>query len=589
MNKNRDRQQTRSPQRKESKNLLIWLKENTQSFSQLLVLFGCGSLIIGVLVYIFFRDIQDAGIIVAGIAIIVLLVAGILNWKKVFRSIFGRRGKYSANTFFIVLGTILLMIGANLLFFWLENKKPPPNWIRNDLTATNEYDLSEQSGTVLDQLTEDIEIFIFIQTNNQNSNIATRHTEDLLSEFSKRSTTKNITYKIIDPDLEPDIAQQLGVDRFLAGRSLPALAFKGYETQRLSYSLGKDPIETPNIFSEQDIITGLLVVSQLKQKLVLFMSGHDERDITDFEQNSSGYGLAVNSLARDNYLINNSTIPELGNLLASGNPENFPAAIIIVDPKESLTQPQVQLLTEYINFGGNLLMLIESDIPEEYLTFLAQWGIIVGEGSLVDTISYVAPSLEFLQVKNTNLQIPDHPITHNFDVMYFPGASYIGMSLADDEIPITPEGVLYVNSKPLAFTTINSWAETNPEQISFERTEDTPGPLPIAMASQVISTVIGEPKQRFDGGYDYSHIVVIGDSDFASNRYITSSRNQDFFANSINWLTKDTELISIRVKEHVFRELVLTKNERAFIRWSGWLLMPTILGSISILAWWRRR
>ena len=176
MNKNRDRQQTRSPQRKESKNLLIWLKENTQSFSQLLVLFGCGSLIIGVLVYIFFRDIQDAGIIVAGIAIIVLLVAGILNWKKVFRSIFGRRGKYSANTFFIVLGTILLMIGANLLFFWLENKKPPPNWIRNDLTATNEYDLSEQSGTVLDQLTEDIEIFIFIRRNNQNSNIATRHT-----------------------------------------------------------------------------------------------------------------------------------------------------------------------------------------------------------------------------------------------------------------------------------------------------------------------------------------------------------------------------------------------------------------------------
>ena len=79
-------------------------------------------------------------------------------------------------------------------------------------------------------------------------------------------------------------------------------------------------------------------------------------------------------------IINNATVSELGNLLASGDLENFPAAIIIADPKENLTQPQTQLITEYINFGGNLLILIEEDIPESYLTFLAQWGIIVGEG-----------------------------------------------------------------------------------------------------------------------------------------------------------------------------------------------------------------
>ncbi|MBM31268.1 MAG: hypothetical protein CL764_00245 [Chloroflexi bacterium] len=584
-----NQKKSRSPQKNKSYNFLAWLKDNSKSFTQLLVLFGSGSLIIGILVYIFFRDIQDAGIIVSGIAIITLLIAAILNRKNVFRSILGRRGKYSANTFFIVFGTILLMISANILFFWLETKNSPPGWIRTDLTATKEYELSEQSGAVLDQLTEDIEIFIFIKNNTQNSNLAIRRTEDLLSEFSKRSTTKNLTYKLIDPDLDPDIAQKLGIDRFLAGRNLPSLAFKGSETQRISYSIGIDPRENPDVFSEQDIITGLLVVSQLKQKIVLFLSGHDERDITDFDQNSNGYGLAVNALVRDNYIVNNATIAELGSILASGDPENFPAAVIIADPKEPITQPQSQLLTEYINYGGNIFILIESDVPEEYLTFLSQWGIMVGDGTLIDTISYVAPNLDFLQVKNTNLQIPDHPITHNFDVMYFPGASYIGMSLSQEEMPITPEGVLYVNSQPLAFTTINSWSETNLEELAFDNKVDTPGPLPIAMASQVISTVISEPLEQIDGGYLYSHLVVIGDSDFASNKYITSSRNQDFFANSVNWLTKDSELISIRVKESVFRELVLTKNERAFIRWSGWLLMPSVIGSLGILAWWRRR
>ena len=403
MNQDQDKKQSRIPQKKKSLNLLTWLKDNSRSFTQLLVLFGFGSLIIGILVYIFFRDIQDAGIIVSGVALISLLIAGILNWKNVFRSVFGRRGRYSANTFFIVLGTIILMISANFLFFWLENKNSPTEWLRTDLTATKEYELSEQSGAVLDQLTEDIEIFIFIKSNNQNSNIAIRHTEDLLSEFSKRSTTTNLTYKLIDPDLDPDIAQNLGIDRFLSGRSLPALAFKGSDTQRISYSIGIDPRETPDVFSEQDIITGLLVVSQLKQKMVLFLSGHDERDITDFDQNSNGYGLAVNALVRDNYIVNNITISELGNLLASGDPENFPAALIIADPKEPINQSQSQLLTEYINFGGNIFLLVESDAPEEYLTFLAQWGIIVGNGTLVDTISYVAPSLDFLQVKNKHV------------------------------------------------------------------------------------------------------------------------------------------------------------------------------------------
>ena len=161
MNQDQDKKQSRTPQKKKSLNLLTWLKDNSRSFTQLLVLFGFGSLIIGILVYIFFRDIQDAGIIVSGVALISLLIAGILNWKNVFRSVFGRRGRYSANTFFIVLGTIILMISANFLFFWLENKNSPTEWLRTDLTATKEYELSEQSGAVLDQLTEDIEIFIF--------------------------------------------------------------------------------------------------------------------------------------------------------------------------------------------------------------------------------------------------------------------------------------------------------------------------------------------------------------------------------------------------------------------------------------------
>ena len=55
------------------------------------------------------------------------------------------------------------------------------------------------------------------------------------------------------------------------------------------------------------------------------------------------------------------------------------------------------------------------------------------------------------------------------------------------------------------------------------------------------------------------------------------------------WLNSDVELISIRPKEKVFRELVLTKDERNFVRWSGWIFLPALSLSLGIYNWWRRR
>ena len=92
-----------------------------------------------------------------------------------------------------------------------------------------------------------------------------------------------------------------------------------------------------------------------------------------------------------------------------------------------------------------------------------------------------------------------------------------------------------------------------------------------------------------DGTIAQTSIVVVGDTDFASNKYSGSAKNSDLFINSINWLAKDFELISIRPKTQAYRELVLTKSERDFIRWSGWLLMPTLVTLGGFISWWRRR
>ena len=85
------------------------------------------------------------------------------------------------------------------------------------------------------------------------------------------------------------------------------------------------------------------------------------------------------------------------------------------------------------------------------------------------------------------------------------------------------------------------------------------------------------------------NMIVIGDTDFASNNYFGSANNSDLFVNSINYLAKDFQLISIRAKTDTNRQLFLTKNERDFVRWSGWLLMPSLISIFGFWTWWRRR
>ena len=207
-----------------------------------------------------------------------------------------------------------------------------------------------------------------------------------LSEFSKNSNKFNLTYKHVDPDLDPNLASSLNVDRYLAGRDLPVLILKLKESQRISYVVGKDPSEAIDVFSEKDLISALLVVNQIKQKVVLFLSGHEERDITSVDKASESFGQAKISLERDNYIVNSVTSDELSRILLSGNRESFPAALIIADATDEILTSEQNLIQEYIRFGGNLMLLLEPDSPPSLSNLVSPWGVVAGNGTLA--VSY---------------------------------------------------------------------------------------------------------------------------------------------------------------------------------------------------------
>jgi len=576
----------------EKKSLSNLIKGYSYSIQYITFISGFLLIAIGLIVALFLRDIQSTGIILIIVGAISLLISTIFNLSKLKNFLISSKGAYGANTLFILIGVIIISLIINSVIYVSNKNGITPSWFRSDLTASKEYDLSNQALNAIQNLNENLEIFLFLRNDSSKDALSIKRTEDLLSEFSRNSNDYELTFMHIDPDLDPNLSSSLNIEKYLSGRDLPVLVFRLEESQRLAHIVGGDPNESIDVFNEKDVISGMLISSQVKRKRVFFLSGHEERDINNIDRSSNSLGQAKITLERDNYDVSSITTDELSRILLNFSLSNeldlFPAAIIISDPSDDLLESEKNILKEYIALGGNIMMLLEPDSPKGYTEMLSGWGIISGEGTLVDRISYVAPNLEFLQIKDSNLQIPDHPITHNFDVIYFPGSKFIGMSLTNEEIPITEEGLPYVKAEPIAYTTISSWEEKSKEIIEFNN-EDISGPLPVVLAVEVISEIKGNPKKEENGEYTMSKILISGDTDFASNRFIFSAKNEDLFANSVNWLTSDVELISIRPKEKVFRELVLTKDERNFVRWSGWAFLPALSLSLGIYNWWRRR
>jgi ABC-type uncharacterized transport system involved in gliding motility auxiliary subunit len=84
-------------------------------------------------------------------------------------------------------------------------------------------------------------------------------------------------------------------------------------------------------------------------------------------------------------------------------------------------------------------------------------------------------------------------------------------------------------------------------------------------------------------------LVVIGDSDFASNQGIEAYRNRDLFVNSVNWLLGDVESISIRPVRSRASRLTLSAEQFTQIRSIALFVLPELIAVLGVWAWWSRR
>ncbi|MGH9561532.1 MAG: hypothetical protein ACRD3S_08760, partial [Terracidiphilus sp.] len=114
-------------------------------------------------------------------------------------------------------------------------------------------------------------------------------------------------------------------------------------------------------------------------------------------------------------------------------------------------------------------------------------------------------------------------------------------------------------------------------EVSYNPKTDMKGPLSLGVAASK------------NVSYKTARLVVIGDSDFASNEAIGQSSNGDLFYNAVDWLASDQNLISIRPKTAKARNVTLTDSQATALRWADIFALPGVVLVFGLAIWWKRR
>ncbi|MCC5647567.1 ABC transporter, partial [Nostoc sp. CHAB 5824] len=87
-----------------------------------------------------------------------------------------------------------------------------------------------------------------------------------------------------------------------------------------------------------------------------------------------------------------------------------------------------------------------------------------------------------------------------------------------------------------------------------------------------------------------SRLVVLGNSNFATDGLFQQQLNGDVFLNSVTWLSQqDQQPLSIRPKEPKNRRIILTTTQANLLILSSLLVLPLIGFAIAVIIWWKRR
>ncbi len=466
-----------------------------------------------------------------------------------------------------VASLVLAAILAGLLHYLAAR-----HYVRRDWSGVGFYRLSPKTTALLDSLQEDIEATILLKGGHPDLN----DVQTLLREYQLR--TPRFFVARVDPDRSPARVEALAkrfpitepnVVIFAAGdrfRIVPEREWIELEPPDPDAPKNQAPRRRA-FLGEAAFTAAIQSLTGEEPRVVYFLEGHGEKSIESAEP---GFGLS--QLAR---LIRQDGVE--ARRLPLDETRRIPddaAALVIAGPRRRLPQPAVDMIHDYLDHSGRVIVMLDSRTQTGLEDMLSRWGVRVGDDVVVD------PTRTLTGQELLVGPYPDHPITS-------PLARY-GYSVFYQPRSIEPMGNGEAADRPratsLALTTAKGWAERDfdARPIRFDADQDRPGPIAFAVAVERGAAGTVDVRLRA------TRLVVFGDSQFVANRSLTGA-NGDFFLNALRWVMERHEPMGLAPKSIAEVRLHLTRRQMQALAAFFIIGWPSLFALIGVGVRMRRR
>jgi hypothetical protein len=277
----------------------------------------------------------------------------------------------------------------------------------------------------------------------------------------------------------------------------------------------------------------------------------------DFQRTDEvGYSGLATQLETEGYRVRDLILAHVSEIPADA------AGVLLVSPERGIRERAREALERYLARGGRLVALLDPGRSSGLEDLLEDWGFDLPDRLVVDPAS--GPVEGDPPGVNPIIHVyENHPVVHRL------GPTRMTFLLRAR--PVLPgrkpaQGDLI---RALAYTSKQAWlAEPlgNGDRRAPEKPIDAAeGHLPVVGAG-----VYPRPEGE-------ARIVVIGDSDFASNRYARALYNLDLLLNAVHWATEESARIVLRPKGFAPNQFPLTPQETLRKFYGVGLPLPELL------------
>lgn len=482
--------------------------------------------------------------------------------NKVWRAIKNRIFKDSTLTFLLIVAVLAAYVAINMGIKALDITDI-------DLTKEKFYSLSEESKNQIKNVEQEIEIYVFGYE--ENSSVV-----DLIKQYAKYK--ENIKYEVVSTETRQDIAQKYDVSSTDESNGTIVIA-NGDRKVKVSatdlYSYDYNTYETVDL-TEQKLTNSILAVTLDNAPKIYFLTGHGEYTLKD-------YMTTLNTKLKGEV----NEVESLDLLVSNKIPDDC-QALVIVSPTTDFTDYETDIITGYINNGGDILWLSDystsgaltnvNKVLNMYGIDLANNGIILEQDKsamLMQTPNLILPNL------SSESEIT-RPIVSGGKVLLFNSGKIDIKSKEELENLGVDVTKLLTTTDSAIFRTDLSNSSTSPSS-GEEAKEYVVG----ALASKTISNDNESENTK------KSNLVIYANAIFAIDYPIQISNqaayaidfynNQDLILNSISYLTERTDTITIR-KTYTSVPYTATASQDIVVRLIIFIV-PIVIIAIGIVVW----